>query len=114
MPAFEFSCEVAGIMVAKPRVTIVYCRQCNWLLRAGWLAQELLTTFAEELGEVALIPGTGGVLEVEVDGVSLWDRRRDGGFPDLAALKTRLRDRIAPDLDLGHTDRDPARRSRTS
>ena len=101
-------------MVAKPRVTIVYCRQCNWLLRAGWLAQELLTTFAEELGEVALIPGTGGVLEVEVDGVSLWDRRRDGGFPDLAALKTRLRARIAPDRDLGHTDRDRARRSRTS
>lgn len=100
--------------IAKPRVTIVYCRQCNWLLRAAWLAQELLSTFAEELGEVALIPGTGGVLVVEVDGEPLWDRRRDGGFPEIAALKTRLRDRIAPDRALGHTDRGAAQRAGTS
>ncbi len=44
-----------------PRVAIEYCTQCRWLLRAGWVAQELLTTFAEELGEVALKPGQGGV-----------------------------------------------------
>lgn len=99
------------IMTARPRVTIVYCRQCNWLLRAGWLAQELLSTFAEEFGEVALIPGTGGSFEVEVDGEPLWGRRRDGGFPDLAALKVLLRDRIAPDRDLGHTDRSAAQRA---
>ena len=44
----------------KPRVSIVYCTQCNWLLRAGWMAQELLSTFSDALGEVALIPGVGG------------------------------------------------------
>ena len=48
----------------RPRVEIEYCTQCRWLLRAAWLAQELLTTFEQELGEVALVPGTGGVLEV--------------------------------------------------
>lgn len=89
----------------KPRLAITYCRQCNWLLRAAWLAQELLTTFAEELGEVALVPGTGGVLEISCDGQSVWERRRDGGFPDLAMLKARLRDLIAPERELGHTDR---------
>jgi selenoprotein W-related protein len=94
----------------KPRLVITYCRQCNWLLRAGWLAQELLTTFAEELGEVALVPGTGGVLEIRCDGDIVWERRRDGGFPDLAVLKTRLRDRIAPQRELGHTDRSAAAR----
>ena len=31
------------------RVEIQYCTQCRWLLRAGWVAQELLTTFSEEL-----------------------------------------------------------------
>jgi hypothetical protein len=47
-------------MTDKPRLAITYCRQCRWLLRASWMAQEMLTTFSEELGEVALIPGTGG------------------------------------------------------
>jgi selenoprotein W-related protein len=40
----------------KPRITITYCRQCNWLLRAAWMAQELLSTFSDDLGEVALRP----------------------------------------------------------
>ena len=42
----------------KPRITILYCTQCNWLLRSAWMAQELLQTFTDSLGEVALIPGT--------------------------------------------------------
>lgn len=50
-----------------PRLEIEYCTQCRWLLRAAWTAQELLTTFRTELGEVALIPGTGGVFEVRLD-----------------------------------------------
>ena len=44
-------------MIHTPRVEIRYCVKCRWLLRAAWTAQELLTTFAEELGEVALVPG---------------------------------------------------------
>ena len=47
-------------MTGKARVEITYCTQCQWLLRAAWMAQELLTTFTTELGEVALVPGTGG------------------------------------------------------
>ena len=75
----------------KPRLAITYCRQCNWLLRAAWMAQELLTTFAEELGEVALVPGTGGVFEISCDGRIIWERKRDGGFPDIKMLKQRRR-----------------------
>lgn len=92
-------------VAAKPRVAITYCRQCGWLLRAAWLAQELLSTFAEELGEVALVPGTGGVLAVELDGELLFDRRRDGALPELSALKRQVRDRVAPERDLGHVER---------
>ncbi|KOX20536.1 hypothetical protein ADK67_29500 [Saccharothrix sp. NRRL B-16348] len=84
---------------------IEYCTQCRWLLRAGWTAQELLTTFTTELGEVALVPGTGGVFDVRLDGETLWSRKAQDGFPDLAVLKQLVRDRIAPDRDLGHTDR---------
>ncbi len=89
----------------RPRVLIVYCRQCNWLLRAAWMAQELLSTFAEDLGEVALQPATGGAFRIEVDGVTVWERVRDGGFPDVKTLKQRVRDAVSPNRDLGHVDR---------
>ncbi|MBM7783653.1 SelT/SelW/SelH family protein [Tenggerimyces flavus] len=89
----------------QPRLEIEYCTQCRWLLRAGWTAQELLTTFVTELGEVALIPGVGGVFDVRLDGELLWSRKDQGGFPELAALKQLVRDRIAPDRSLGHSDK---------
>src|SRR5262249_59075012 len=63
------------IMSNLPRVEIEYCTQCRWLLRAAWMAQELLTTFEQEIGEVALRPGTGGVFEVRVDGATVWSRK---------------------------------------
>ncbi|GEM35344.1 SelT/SelW/SelH family protein [Nocardia neocaledoniensis] len=88
-----------------PRIAIEYCTQCRWLLRAGWMAQELLTTFATDLDEVALVPGQGGVFRITLDDEQLWERKADGGFPDIASLKQRVRDRIDPDRDLGHSDR---------
>ena len=95
----------AGQAIGTPRVEIEYCTQCRWLLRAAWLAQELLTTFQQEIGELALVPGTGGVFEVRVNGESLWSREKEGRFPESKELKQRLRDRIAPGRDLGHSER---------
>jgi selenoprotein W-related protein len=91
--------------MGAPRLEIEYCTQCRWLLRAAWLAQELLTTFEGELGEVALVPGTGGVFEVRLDGAPLFSRRTEGRFPEAKELKQRVRDRVAPGRDLGHSDR---------
>jgi selenoprotein W-related protein len=91
--------------VAEPRIEIEYCTQCRWLLRAGWTAQELLTTFPAELGEVALVPGSGGVFEVRVQGETIWSRKEEGGFPDLPELKRLVRDRVAPSRHLGHTEK---------
>jgi selenoprotein W-related protein len=34
----------------------------------------------------------------------VWERKRDGGFPDVKQLKQLVRDRIDPDRDLGHID----------
>ena len=70
------------------------------------------------MDEVALRPGTGGVFVVEAwpgqgpapapddehAPVVLWDRRRDGGFPEITELKRRVRDVVAPDKPLGHSD----------
>jgi selenoprotein W-related protein len=88
-----------------PRLEIHYCTQCRWLLRAAWLAQELLTTFEQELGEVALIPGTGGILEVRLNGERIFSRKEAGRFPEAKELKQLVRDRIAPGKPLGHSDR---------
>ena len=78
--------------------------QCRWMLRAAWLAQELLTTFQTELGEVTLIPGTGGVFDVRLDDVVIWSRALEGRHAELKEVKQRLRDVIAPGRALGHSD----------
>jgi selenoprotein W-related protein len=47
--------------VTKHKIEITYCTQCRWLLRAAWLAQELLTTFEQDLDGVTLKPGSSGI-----------------------------------------------------
>lgn len=90
---------------SKAEVVITYCTQCQWLLRAAWLAQELLSSFTDDLSRVSLEPGTGGVFRITCDGVQLWERKADGGFPEAKVLKQRLRDQIDPGRALGHNDR---------
>lgn len=68
------------------------------MLRAAYFGQELLSTFGTTIGEIALIPVTGGIFtvsltykppqtegpsegEVEATTVLLWDRKTEGGFP---------------------------------
>ncbi|APH69958.1 SelT/SelW/SelH family protein [Aquibium oceanicum] len=89
----------------KPVIRTTYCTQCQWLLRAGWMAQELLSTFGADIGEVALVPGTGGVFEITCDGETIWERKRDGGFPEAKVLKQKVRDVVWPERELGHSDR---------
>jgi hypothetical protein len=36
--------------------------------------------------------------------IILWDRKTEGGFPETKVLKQRVRDRIDPKKDLGHSD----------
>ncbi|KAJ5483912.1 hypothetical protein N7539_005708 [Penicillium diatomitis] len=119
--------------VHLPRVAIKFCTQCRWMLRAAYrnplektlqFAQELLSTFGTDLGEVALVPVTGGVFTITIwhavdadtsasnqsnlamtQETLLWDRKTDGGFPEVKVLKSRVRNVIAPNRDLGHTDR---------
>lgn len=157
--------------VSEGVVTISYCARCNWMLRATWMAQEVLSTFrrpnakqpqtpeasaglgeqvqvegcrAAYVTEVRLIPRFGdpggavwdvgvcamsllslllselrsitqavimgvgvrtGDYVIEVDGVTVWDRKVDGGFPEAKVVKRKIRDVLIPALDLGHCDR---------
>ena len=86
-------------------VEIEYCTQCRWLLRAAWLAQELLTTFDADLKAVSLMPGTGGVFEVRLNGAVLYSRKTEGRFPESKEIKQLIRDVIAPERDLGHSEK---------
>jgi len=88
-----------------PRVEIEYCSQCRFILRASWFAQELLSTFGNDLGEVALIPGTGGIFEIRLNGEVLWNKKQQGRYPEPKDIKQLIRDRIDPGRDLGHSDR---------
>lgn len=99
----ELNCT--AVMQRTPRVEIEYCTQCRWLLRATWMAQELLTTFSTDIGELALVPGTGGIFEIRIDDHAVWSRSGEGRFPEIKELKQLVRDRIAPGKDLGHSDK---------
>ncbi|KAI9771856.1 MAG: hypothetical protein M1840_001626 [Geoglossum simile] len=110
---------VGRVPVRLPRIAIHFCTQCKWMLRAAYYAQELLSTFSATLGEVSLIPATGGLFLIEIqyltkDGTdgpeqsrakTLWDRKAEGGFPETKELKKRVRDCVEPGRDLGHVDR---------
>ncbi|NIS07895.1 MAG: SelT/SelW/SelH family protein [Candidatus Dadabacteria bacterium] len=92
-------------MSHKYKIQIEYCTQCKWLIRAAWIAQELLTTFEAELGEVSLIPGKGGIFQIRTENKILWDRKEQDGVFDIKELKRIVRDHVAPDKDLGHIDK---------
>lgn len=102
------------VPVALPRIAIQYCTQCKWMLRAAYFGQELLSTFGNSIGEIALIPVTGGVFNVlltykptasgEVEQTLIWDRKAEGGFPETKILKQRIRNCIEPEKNLGHSD----------
>ena len=89
----------------KPSVELEYCPGCRWLLRSAWTAQELLSTFEAELGAVTLKPSeVSGKFTARVDGTVIWDRKTEGRFPEMKELKQLVRDRIAPERGLGHSD----------
>lgn len=90
----------------KPTVTIEYCPKCGWLMRAAWMAQELLTTFAEDLEGVTLKPSAvGGSYIIYVNDEVLIDRKVIGHFPEIKEVKQQVRDKVAPEKSLGHSDR---------
>ena len=90
----------------KPVITIEYCPKCGWLLRSAYMAQELLTTFAEDVGGVLLMPSDViGRFTIRKDTTIIFDRKEAGGFVDIKKIKQLVRDEICPGKSLGHSDR---------
>ena len=89
----------------KPIVTISYCPKCRWMLRAAYMAQELLTTFETDLGGVLLKPAAvSGEYTISVDEKIVFDRKESGRFPEIKELKQIIRDEVNPEKNLGHSD----------
>jgi len=87
-------------------VDIRYCSKCRWMLRSAWIAQEILSTFEDEISALTLHPdSTGGVFEISINDALIWSRKEEGGFPDIVTLKNLVRDKVAPGKDLGHAER---------
>ena len=90
----------------KPTLTIKYCPKCGWLLRAAYMTQEFLTTFADEIKGVQLQPSeTSGAYTISINDEVIFDRKLQGGFLDIKELKQLVRDKIAPGKSLGHSDK---------
>lgn len=90
----------------KPTITLEYCPKCGWLLRSAWMAQELLSTFTDDVHGVLLQPSEfSGRFSVRVDEQVIFDRKVAGRFPEIKELKQLVRDLVNPEKDLGHSDR---------
>ena len=90
----------------KPTITIEYCPKCNWMLRSAFFAQELLSTFSDDVLTINLQPSeTGGKFNIRINEEEIFDRKSAGGFPEIKELKQLVRDKINPEKDLGHSDR---------
>ncbi|MCW3081724.1 SelT/SelW/SelH family protein [Segetibacter sp.] len=90
----------------KPTISIEYCPKCGWLLRAAYMAQEVLTTFVNDVGAVSLKPAiVNGTYTISINEEVIFDRKTMARFPEIKELKQLIRDRISPDKDLGHSDR---------
>ena len=93
----------------KPTVTIEYCPKCGWMLRAAYMAQELLTTFTEDIYAVSLRPAEiSGTYIIYVDEDIIFDRKPAGRFPEIKELKQLVRDKVNPQKSLGHSDKPAA------
>lgn len=92
----------------KPDIIIEYCTGCRWMLRSAWMAQELLTTFRTEINSITLLPSRppspAGTFIISLNDGIVWDRKMDGGFPESKIVKQLIRDKIAPEKSLGHSD----------
>jgi selenoprotein W-related protein len=84
-------------VASRLSVSITYCRRCNFLPRALWVAHEILHTFGEYIAELRLVPAGGGDFDVDVNGERIFSRRAAGRYPEIAELKEALAARLEPE-----------------
>ncbi len=105
LASYIHKAHLPAMATATTNITITYCDKCRFMMRAAWIAQELLQTFNEELNEVTLRPSqTAGIFQITFNQQTIWDRKNDGNPLDIKQIKQRVRDSIAPEKNIGHSD----------
>ncbi len=90
----------------KPVFNIEYFPKCGWLLRAAYMAQEILTTFSEDVQAVSLQPAeVSGTYTMYINGEVIFDRKTMRRFCEIRELKQIIRNKISPNKIPGHSDK---------
>lgn len=70
------------------------------------MAQEILSTFSDEINGVLLKPAAiSGQYSILAGETLVFDRKENGRFPEIKELKQLIRDIVCPGKNLGHSDR---------
>ena len=70
----------------KFQVIVEFCMQWNYAPKAASFAEELFTHFRRDIEKMELIPSSGGVFEVTVNGEKIYSKEESGVFPDIKEL----------------------------
>ena len=83
-------------MTGKPvKVKITYCAECGYEPQALDLTKALMYEFGTKLSAIEIIPWESGTFDVSIDGELVHSMKREGGFPELASVKSAVRSRLA-------------------
>lgn len=72
-------------------IGIEYCTSWGYLGRAVALCQNLLNEHKNKINKVVLIPSSGGVFEVTMNGESVFSKKELGRFPEENEVEDKIR-----------------------
>ena len=65
------------------KIKVEFCMQWNYAPKAASFAEGLFTHFRTKITSLELIPSSGGVFEVTVNGEKKYSKHETGKFPDV-------------------------------
>ncbi|KAJ3485349.1 hypothetical protein NLI96_g5013 [Meripilus lineatus] len=87
---------IAPAPLPAPSIIIEFCDRCRWLHRASWVSTELFLTFPPPMIKaITVLPlnseETAGRFRIWLflhgeEPILIWDRKVEGGFPELKVL----------------------------
>lgn len=78
----------------KNVVSIEYCTSWGYAGRAVALTRSLLKEHKNDLGGVNLIPSSGGILEVKLDGELIFSKKELDRYPEKDEVEELIRKKI--------------------
>ena len=71
-------------------VKVEFCMMWHYAPKAASLAAELFTNFRQPIKAMELIPASGGIFEVAVNGEKLYSKNDTGLFPKAAEVISKM------------------------